>query len=161
MAQVITTILLDNNPKGLRLVTVGNWSGKAFVVPRGALKGFEERDESTQPGLYFLFGEQNGTPAVYIGQTETIRDRLRTHNKNREESEWDSALLFVGDLDSTTIKYLESIAIKAGKQAGRYTMSNATSPRPNSLSEAQKIIADEFFERVRLVAGHVGYSIFD
>ena len=80
MAQVITTILLDDNPKGLRLIEMANWSGKAFAVPRGKLKELRSREDAHQPGLYFLFGRQNEVARVYIGQSENVIERLLSHD---------------------------------------------------------------------------------
>jgi hypothetical protein len=68
MAHVITTILLDDNPKGLRLIEMANWSGKAFVVPRSKLKELKARNDARQPGLYILFGEGAEREKAYIGQ---------------------------------------------------------------------------------------------
>src|SRR3989344_2516356 len=109
MAQVITTILLDDNPKGLRLIEMANWAGKAFVVPRGKLKELRTREDAHQPGLYFLFGEGDEKSTAYIGQSENVVDRLFSHDSNRLEDEWNIAMVFVGQLDSTFIKFLESI----------------------------------------------------
>jgi len=161
MAQVITTILLDNNPKGLRLIEMANWSGKAFVVPRGKLKELRSRDDAKQPGLYVLFGEGNDKVSAYIGQSENVVGRLFSHDSNREEDEWNTAVVFVGQLDSTFIKYLESISLDLAKKADRYNIFNKGGANENKLSEAQKIVADEYFERIKMIMGLLGYSLFD
>lgn len=161
MAQVITTILLDNNPKGLRLIEMANWSGMAFVVPRGKLKELRSRDDAQQPGLYFLFGEGGEKPTVYIGQSENVVSRLFSHDSNREEDEWDTALIFVGNLDSTFIKYLESTSLDLARKAGRHNIFNNAAPKENKLSEAQKIVASEYFERIKVIVGLLGYSVFE
>src|SRR3989344_2940596 len=85
MARVITVILLDDNPEGLRLIEMDTWSGKAFVVPRTKLKDFRQREDAQQPGLYFLFGEGDEHPKAYIGQSENVVDRLFSHGANRYE----------------------------------------------------------------------------
>lgn len=161
MSQVITTILLDNNPKGLRLIEMANWSGKAFVVPRGKLKELRNRDDAKQPGLYVLFGEGDDRMSAYIGQSENVVDRLFSHDSNREEDEWNTAVVFVGQLDSTFIKYLESNSLDLAKKADRYNIFNKGGANENKLSEAQKIVADEYFERIKIIMGLLGYSLFD
>jgi hypothetical protein len=161
MQQVITTILLDGNPKGLRLIEMANWSGKAFIVPRGKIKEFKNRDEAQQPGIYFLFGEGEDRPKVYIGQSENAFERILSHDNNREESEWNTAFIFVGNLDSTFIKFLESITIDFVKKANRYEIFNSASPKENKLSEAQKIIANEYLEKIKVIISLFGYSIFE
>lgn len=161
MAQVITTILLDDNPKGLRLIEMANWSGKAFVVPRGKLKEFKAREDAQQPGLYFLFGEGDERSTAYIGQSENLVDRLYSHDMTRKDDEWNAALVFVGNLDSTFIRYLESVSIDLAKKADRYDIFNNAAPKENKLSEAQKIVASDYFERIRLIVGLLGYSLFE
>lgn len=161
MSQVITTILLDNNPKGLRLIEMANWSGKAFVVPRGKLKELQNRNDAKQPGLYILFREGDDRLSAYIGQSENVVGRLFSHDSNREEDEWNTAVVFVGQLDSTFIKYLESISLDLAKKADRYTIFNKGGANENKLSEAQKIVADEYFERIKMIMGLLGYSLFD
>jgi len=161
MAQVITTILLDDNPKGLRLIEMANWSGKAFVVPRGKLKELRNRKDAQQPGLYILFGDGEEKPTAYIGQSENVVDRLFSHDSNRKEDEWNTALVFIGNLDSTFIKYLESVSLDLAKKANRYEIFNNAAPKENRLSEAQKIVATEYFERIKIIVGLLGYSLFE
>ena len=161
MAQVITTILLDDNPKGLRLIEMANWSGKAFVVPRGKLKELGNRDDAKQPGLYVLFGEGEDRTTAYIGQSENVAGRLSSHDSNRAEDEWNTAIVFTGQLDSTFIKYLESISLDLAKRADRYTIFNKGGANENTLSEAQKIVVNEYFERIKVIMGLLGYNIFD
>lgn len=161
MAQVITTILLDDNPKGLRLIEIANWGGKAFVVPRSKLKELRFREDAKQPGLYILLGEGEERASAYIGQSENVVDRLLSHDSVRKDDEWNTALVFVGQLDSTFIKYLESISLELAKKADRFDIFNSASPRENTLSEAQRIVASEYFERVKLIAGLLGYSLFE
>lgn len=161
MAHVITTILLDDNPKGLRLINMEGRTGTVFVAPRGKLAELRARDEVGQPGLYFLFGEGKERPSVYIGQSENVIGRLMSHDADRKEGEWNVAFIFVGNLDSALIKYLESISVDLAKKADRYEISNSAMPRENKLSEAKKIIASQCFEHIKLVAGLFGYLVFE
>lgn len=161
MSHVITTILLDDSPKGLRLIKMEGRTGTVFVVPRGKLAELRARDEVGQPGLYFLFGEGKERPSVYIGQSENVIGRLVSHDADRKEDEWNVAFIFVGSLDSALIKYLESISVDLAKKADRYDISNSAMPRENRLSEAQKIIATQCFEQIKLVAGLFGYLVFE
>lgn len=161
MAKVITTILLDDNPKGLRLIEMANWSGKAFVSPRGKLKELRTRSDAQQPGVYFLFGDGGDRPTAYIGQSENVVERLVSHDFNREADEWNTAFVFTGNLDSTFIKFLESISLDLAKRADRYKIFNTASPKENHLSEAQKVTAAEYFDRIKTIIGLFGYSVFD
>lgn len=161
MAQVITTILLEDNPKGLLLIEMANWSGKAFVVPRGRLKVLKSREDAAQPGLYFLFGEGGERPTAYVGQSENVVERLFSHDSNRKKDAWNIAFVFIGELDGASIKYLESISFSLAKKAGRYDILNAITPKENKLSEAQRITVSEYFERVKIITALFGYFIFE
>ena len=104
MSHVITTILLDDNPKGLRLIKMEGRTGTVFVAPRGKLAELRSRDEVGQPGLYFLFGEGKERPSVYIGQSENVIGRFMSHDADRKEEQWKVAFIFFGSLDSALIK---------------------------------------------------------
>lgn len=161
MPQVITTILLEDNPKGLRMFEIAGWIGKSFVLPRSKLKVAKNRTELSAPGIYFLFGKGEKREQVYIGQSEDVLYRLGSHAMTREEDEWSHALVFIGGLDNTYIKYLESIAIDQIKKANRYTLLNNATPRENTLSESQKFVASDYFERIKLISAVAGYLPFD
>lgn len=161
MAQVITTILLDGNPKGFRQIEIGNWVGKAFVVPRAKLKEFRTREDTNKPGVYFLFGGGIEKPSVYIGQSENVAERLASHDTEREEEEWNEAFVFVQNLDSTLIKYLESKAVHFASEANRYQIFNNNKPGRNAISESQKIIAVDYFEMMKIITGLFGYPVFE
>ena len=161
MAIVVETILLDGNPKGLKMINIANWSGKAFVVPRSKLKEFRIRAEAELPGIYFLFGDGQERPVVYIGQSENVGGRLAHHDAKKKAAEWNSALIFVGNLDSTFVKYLESITLDVAIKANRCEIVNSAAARPNRISEAQKIAVDEYFDRIKIITGLFGYSLFD
>lgn len=161
MARVIEIILHDDNPQGLRSIGIDNWQGKAFVVPRSNLKIYRARDESRQAGVYILFGGDEQDVTAYIGQTDNLGRRLSDHDKGKKDAEWNFALVFSGNLDSTANKYLESIAVNLAEKAGRYKISNATAPEGGRPNEAQKIGANGYFENMRLISGLFGFPIFE
>ena len=160
MAQVITTILLEDNPNGVKLVELSNWKGSVFVIPRGHLSGLRERNKLNEPGIYFLFGEGEDHPVVYIGQSENCYLRLVSHDREREEEQWNVAMVFTGGLHSTYIKYLESIAVKKATEAGRYEVINKTVPGENQLTEAHRVTADEFFLKMQFLVIFFGFNLF-
>ena len=67
----------------------------------------------------------------------------------------------MGDLDSTFIKYLESTSLDRARKAARYEVFNSAKPKENKLSEAQKITATDYFDRICLIAGLFGFSLFE
>jgi len=69
------------DPKRLRTAELSNWTGKAIAGPRSEFESVLAREESTSSGVYFLTGvdPDSGKPAVYIGEAESIKDRVKSH----------------------------------------------------------------------------------
>ncbi|MEK7556065.1 MAG: GIY-YIG nuclease family protein [Patescibacteria group bacterium] len=160
MPQVITTILLDDNPNGVKIAELSNWKGQIFIIPRNHLNSVRDRAEMNQAGIYFLFGDGEDRPLVYIGQSENCASRLTYHDRDREDEQWNTAIVFTGGLHGTYIKYLESIAVKTATNANRYEVINRTAPTENQLTEAQKITADEFFKKIKFLVTFFGFQLF-
>lgn len=77
----IKIFLVHGDPKRLRTAELSNWTGKAIAGPRSEFDSVLARDESQKSGVYFLTGidPETGKNAVYIGEAESIRDRVRGH----------------------------------------------------------------------------------
>ena len=74
----IRIYLADGISTGLRHAEIGNWTGQALAVPRGRLSELVAWKELQRPGIYFLFGSNEGNikPAVYIGESENFINAL-------------------------------------------------------------------------------------
>ena len=77
----IKLFLIHGDAKRLRSAELSSWTGKAVAGPRSELDGVLGRDEAVKSGVYFLSGTdaESGKSAVYIGEAESVRDRLRGH----------------------------------------------------------------------------------
>jgi len=77
----IKIFLVHGDPKRLRTAELSNWTGKAVAGPRSEFDGVIAREEAESSGIYLLSGSDrdSGRPAIYIGEAECIRDRLRAH----------------------------------------------------------------------------------
>jgi len=75
----IKIFLVHGDPKRLRTAELSNWTGKAVAGPRSEFDGILSREEAEGSGIYFLSGSDpdSGQPAIYIGEAECIRDRLK------------------------------------------------------------------------------------
>ena len=73
--------LAFGDPKRLRTAELSNWTGKAVAGPRSEFEKVLEREESLNPGVYFLTGTDPDTNnrAIYIGEAECIRDKIKSH----------------------------------------------------------------------------------
>ena len=113
----IKVFLVHGDAKRLRTDELSNWTGKAVAGPRSELDGVLTRDEAGKSGVYFLSGtdSESGNPAVYIGEAESIRDRLRGH---LDKDFWNHVLFFISKDENLTkahVRYLEGRLIEQAK----------------------------------------------
>lgn len=161
IAKVLQTLIPAGNPNGMKIIDSPGWSGKCFVVPRQNLKELKDRPEINQPGFYLLFGvdETSGDELVYVGQTETFYTRIAEHDAKKDF--WNTTVIFTGSLNGAFVKYLEYKATASARESGRMIVQNQTEPKKNTLSEADSVIAEQYFENVQFVLSAIGYEVFD
>ena len=161
MKHKILHVILPAEGSGIKVIELANWSGKVFVVPRTHLKDLKNRPESTQPALYFLFGEndESTNQKLYIGESENFLDRLFNHDANKDF--WNKAVIFTGSLDKAKARYLEYLATSEARQVGRYSLLNAASRKENSLSEYDEVATRDYFENVKFLLAALEYPVFD
>lgn len=122
----IKIFLVHGDAKRLRTAELSNWTGKAVAAPRNEFDGLISRDEATGSGVYFLTGSdpETGRNAVYVGEAESIRDRLKSH---LEKDFWNHVIFFVSKDENLTkahIRYLEGRLIEQAKLAARSVVTN-------------------------------------
>lgn len=140
----IKLFLPRGDAKSLRTAEISNWTGKAIAAPRTELDELLQREELDKAGIYILTGTDpaSGSPRVYIGEAEVIRDRLRQH-KTKEF--WVSAIAFVSKDENLTkahVRYLESRLLIEAAQVGRFTLEqnqSAGSKLPESDREDMEV----------------------
>jgi len=145
----IKLFLVHGDAKRLRTAELSNWTGKAVAGPRSELDGVLGRDEATKSGVYFLSGtdSESGKAAVYVGEAESIRDRLRGH---LDRDFWNHVVFFISKDENLTkahIRYLEGRLIEQAKSAGRAVVMNDQSGG-SKLPESDREDMEIFLERV-------------
>jgi hypothetical protein len=122
----IKLFLVHGDAKRLRTAELSNWTGKAVSGPRTEFEGVLSREECEKSGIYFLTGTdpETGKPAIYIGEAECIRDRIKGHN---DRDFWNQITVFVSKDENLTkahIRYLEGKLLEQAKSAGRAVLAN-------------------------------------
>lgn len=145
----ITLFLVHGDAKRLRTAELSNWTGKAIAGPRSELDGVLVRDESAKPGIYFLLGTdpQSEKSAVYVGEAESIRDRLRGH---LDKDSWNHVVFFISKDENLTkahVRYLEGRLIEQAKSVGRALVMNGQSSG-SKLPESDRADMEIFLERI-------------
>jgi hypothetical protein len=118
------------------------------------------RDEAAGPGVYFLTGSdpESGKPAIYIGEAESIRDRLKAH---LQRDFWNHVVYFVSKDENLTkahIRYLEGKLIEQARVAGRSVVHNAQSGGAK-LPESDRADLEIFLEKINQLLPVLGVEL--
>lgn len=153
----IKIFLVYGDAKRLRTAELSNWTGKAVAGPRSEFDGLLAREEAQNSGVYFLTGSDTdtGKNAVYIGEAESIRDRLKSH---LEKDFWNHVVFFTSKDENLTkahIRYLEGRLIDQSKQAGRSVVKNGQSSG-SKLPESDRQDMEIFLEKIHQLMPALG-----
>jgi len=145
----IKIFLVQGDAKRLRTAEISNWTGKAVAAPRSEFDDLLSRDESSNSGVYFLTGFDlpSGKSAVYVGEAECIKDRLRGH---LDKDFWNNIIFFISKDENLTkahIRYLEGRLISQAKETGRSLLINGQSSG-SRLPESDREDMEIFLERI-------------
>ena len=156
----IKIFLTHGDPKRLRTAELSNWTGKAVAGPRSEFEGLLAREESEKSGVYFLTGNdpESGKPAIYIGEAESIRDRVKSH---LEKDFWNQAIYFVSKDENLTkahIRYLEGKLIDKARSAGRALVTNGQSSG-SKLPESDREDMEVFLEKINQLLPVLGVEL--
>ncbi len=156
----IKIFLVNGNPKRLRTAELSNWTGKAVAGPRSEFDGIIAREESNSTGVYILTGIDpgSGRPAVYIGEAECIKDRLKAHLK---KDFWNQVVYFVSkdeNLTKSHIRYLEGKLIEKAYSAGRAVVINGQASGAK-LPESDREDMEVFLEKINQLLPVLGVEL--
>lgn len=157
----IKLFLVHGDPKRLRTAEISNWTGKAVAGPRSEMDGVLAREEVVSPGVYFLNGidPDTGRPAVYIGEAESVRDRLKSH---LAKDFWNHVTFFISKDENLTkahIRYLEGRLIAQARAAGRAVVTNGQASG-SKLPESDREDMEIFLQRVLQLLPVLGLDAF-
>lgn len=160
-AATIKLFLPTGDPQGLKVAELSNWNGKALAAPRSELKELLAREEMEQSGIYCLTGTDDETnrPAAYIGEAETLGDRLRSH---REKDFWVQANVFLSKDENLTkahTRYLEGRLIDEARKAGRWQLVNGQGSGAK-LPESDRAEMEVFFSKIAQLLPLLGCDLF-
>ncbi len=156
----ISIYLIHADPKRLRTAELTNWTGKAVAGPRSEFEDVLARDEAAKSGVYFLTGSDpdSGRPAIYIGEGETIRDRVKAH---LGKDFWNQIIFFTSKDENLTkahIRYLEGELISVAKDADRALVMNGQSSGAK-LSESERAAMGVFCANIRQLLPVLGVDL--
>lgn len=147
----IKIFLVHGDPKRLRTAELSNWTGKAVAGPRSEFDGIISREEATSSGIYLLSGNdpESGKPALYVGEAESIKDRVKAH---LDKDFWNQIIFFISKDENLTkahIRYLEGKLIEQAYKANRAIVKNGQNSGaklPESDREDMKVFLEKIYQ---------------
>lgn len=154
----------EGDPSTFKIIDKMNWTGIGLEISRDSWNKHKSRKEFEQAGVYILFGYQEGDdlPTLYIGQGDGVRNRIDSHEKNKEF--WDKVLVFVSSnrgLNRAHITWLEWALIQRAQDVGRCKLDNSSTPTEPILIESEKADIKEFLNEILSIFPLVEIRVFE
>lgn len=161
--KTLQVFLPQGSPSGIRIAELTTRIVQAVACPRTGLDALFARPESKHVATYFLLGgsDEDTKAEAYIGQTEDVVTRLKSHDANKEF--WHTVVFWISRTHSFTqahIRWLEWKAIAAAKSANRYNITNGNAGSEPFATEAMLADLDEIFETGSILLESLGHPIF-
>src|SRR4051812_14789596 len=141
----------DGEPGNLLIVSKMNWTGLGVRISRKHWETHKRRPELDRPGVYILSGYAEGMdlPTLYIGQADSVKGRIDSHDKNKEF--WDTAIVFTTSnhsLHRAHITWIEWALIQRASETKRCIVENSVQPSEPSMTESEKADTQEFLNEL-------------
>jgi len=173
----LTVEFLQNSADGLRRVSQDNWSGEFLICSRSALPetlGDESNFKLLDvPGVYLLVGpaeakSDGGTQCeaqLYVGQADSVADRLETHLRNEHKQWWRTAVVIRrmdrNPLNLTDCKFLESKLCSLAIGCSRCDLTNKVAPQlPSVMSKGEQNSMEDFLQKALIIVSALGWNFF-
>lgn len=156
--------LVDGSPTGIITAEIMNWTGHVLVTPRSRLAEALQRGEATRTGVYFLVGDDPEQPSksrVYVGEGDSVIDRIKSHSKDSQKDFWTRACLVTSkdtNLTKAHVRYLENRFVELIKSADRANVANGNEPARKSLPESDVADMEFFIDQVQVILPVVGFD---
>ena len=162
--KTISIYIPDGDARSLKICDLKNSIVKSIFVPRNKLKDANNISELQDPGIYFLFGEDeiSGKIKVYIVEADPILKRFKQHNKSKEF--WTKAICFMSEkknLNKAHIKFLENYCCNKLTNSSKCILSNSTNPTRSTITASDKDFVLSFFDDLKILISALGFPIFD
>ena len=152
------------NPGHIKIIDKLNWTGVGIELDRSQWKLERSRDEFGRSGVYILIGydQSEDKPTIYIGQGETVRDRIDSHADKKDF--WTRCLVFAannGGLNRAHITWLEYALVAKAKKFDRCYLDNGNTPNESLLSESDKADTEVFLDEILSILPLVDLKVFE
>ena len=165
LGRTLKLFLVGGSPTGVITAELGNWSGKAVVAPRAALPELIKREEASRTGVYLLMGTDPDNPGrtlVYVGESESVRTRLATHDADESKQFFTRVCLIVSKDENLTKAhghYLEARIMALIRAAARAVLANVTEPDFKGLPEPEIADMEGFLSEIEVLLPVLGFDV--
>jgi hypothetical protein len=172
----LTIEFLEDAADGLRLVSHSNWAVECLVSSRAALPISFEREDSFKridaPGVYLLIGPPvdvtGGSPQhevqLYVGQADSVAERLDSHLKNEKKKWWRIAVVLrrtdKNPLNLSQCKFLESRLCALALKAEKCSLANGNAPQLPAMSASEQSSTEDFLQKALVIFSALGWNFF-
>jgi hypothetical protein len=173
----LTVEFLEDLPDGLRLVTQANSPVECLISSRTGLSRSLANEDSFKfldvPGVYLLIGPpvpgaddtSQANSHLYIGQADSVADRLDSHLKSEYKRWWQTAVIVrraeKNPLNLTQCKFLESMLCSLAVKATACDLANKVAPQlPSSMSRNEERSTEDFLQRALIIVSALGWGFF-
>lgn len=170
--RALTIRFLEDKPDGLRSVTQSNWSVECLISSRSALRGSLANPVSRKaldvPGVYLLNGPPDDNlhrdPWLYIGQADSVADRLDSHLTSKEKEFWRTVVVIrrpdKSPLNLSQCHFLESKLYALAFNARTCFLTNKVAPQSALLSSEDARDTEDFLDKAIVIVSALGLGFF-
>ncbi|MBQ1923708.1 MAG: GIY-YIG nuclease family protein [Lachnospiraceae bacterium] len=103
---------------------------------------------------------------MYIGESETIKDRLiqhlRDYSADKEKYYWTTAVIFTGrDLNKALVRYLEDRLVQLARDSKRYKVLTKNTYSKTVMKESHVAAMEEFIDNIKILINALGYKVLE
>ncbi len=173
----LTIEFLEHSADGLRLVTQANSPVECLISSRSVLPRSLGEEASFRwldvPGVYLLIGpSEHATDGnlqqenqLYVGQADSVADRLGSHLRSEHKQWWRTAAVFrraeTNPLNLTHCKFLESKLCSLALNAQRCALTNKVGPGlPSLMARGEQNSIEDFLQKALVIVSALGWDFF-
>jgi len=172
----LTIAFLEEATDGLRLVPHSNWAVECLVSSRVALPtSFGQENSFSRldaPGVYLLIGPGESVTdetshheaQLYVGQADSVAERLDSHLKSEKKKWWRTAVVLrrtdKNPLNLSQCKFLESRLCALALKADKCSLANANAPQLPVISAPERSNTEDFLQKALVILRALGWNFF-
>jgi len=160
----VRLFLAEGSATGILTAEIMNWTGHVLSAPRSELKSALSREEVNRTGVYLLIGsdpEGSELPWVYVGESDEIVKRIRSHDGDVSKGDWEKFVCITSkdmNLTKAHVKYLEARLLDLLNMAKKSVVANSTNPSFDRLPESDISDMESFLAEIELVMPVIGFD---